>query len=390
MKTRRLASVIFTILLTALMAKAEIITIQPSPESEQKSTKSFNVSKGGKLYINVNPGQIKISAWDKNEVVVKVRGLEEDELENVEMNLRGNTVTVKYNPEWGWGEDAEFMVTVPSQFNIEAKTSGGDVDINSNILGDVEVSTMGGEVSVKDVKGKAKLSTQGGDVKVGNVNGSLSLNTMGGEIKVGDINGVYAKVNTMGGDIKIGKVSSGIDAVTYGGDIGISGIGGDAELETMGGNIYVYDVKGKVKMETKGGNLRVINGSGSIKAVTYAGEIELHGISGSVDAKTMAGNITAEINPAAGSKSQLYTQNGEIELVLPANAKADVTAEIRTWGNWKYMKDTYDIDSDFQPKEYSDGKKENKIRGVYSINGGGGKIELKATNGSINIKKGTK
>ena len=97
---------------------------------------SFTVNKGGKLYINVNPGEIKISAWDKNEVVVKVSGLEEDEMENVEMSFRNNTVTVKYNPEWGWGEDAEFKITIPSQFNIEAKTSGGDVKIDADIIGD--------------------------------------------------------------------------------------------------------------------------------------------------------------------------------------------------------------------------------------------------------------
>jgi len=183
MKTWRLTSAVIFMLITVFTAKAGIISTQSSYDSEQERTKSFNVSKGGKLYINVNPGQIKISAWDKNEVVVKVRGLEEDELENVSMTMSGNTVTVKYNPEWGWGEDAGFIVTVPSQFNIEAKTSGGDVDINSDISGDVEVSTMGGEISVKYIKGKTKLSTQGGDVKVGNVYGSLSLNTMGGEYK---------------------------------------------------------------------------------------------------------------------------------------------------------------------------------------------------------------
>ena len=59
----------------------------------------------------------------------------------------------------------------------------------------------------------------------------------------------------------------------------------------------------------------------------------------------MAGNISVEINPAAGTKSQLYTQNGQIELVLPGSAKAEVEAEIRTWGNWKYMKDAYEIES---------------------------------------------
>lgn len=376
--------------MAVITANAENIKIHLSSDSEQGGTKSFNVNKGGKLYINVNPGNIKISTWDRNVVTIKVRGLEEEELENVEMELSGNTVIVKYNPEWGWGEDAEFIASMPVQFNVEAKTSGGEVDINSGVTGDVDISTMGGDVSVKNIKGKAKLNTQGGDVKVGNIDGNLSLQTMGGDIKVGDISGEYAKLTTMGGDITVGKVSSGIEAVTYGGDVRISGIGGKAEIETMGGNIELQNVKGKVLMDTKGGNLSVRNATGSIKATTYAGEIYLQGISGSVEAKTMSGNISAEINPAAGTKSQLYTQNGEIELTIPSGAKADIIAEIRAWGNWKYMKDAYEIDSDFQPKENSDDEKDKKIRKVYSINGGGGRIDLKSTNGGINIYDGRK
>ncbi len=374
-----------------LLAACALFTFTNAAEKindyQQERTKSFNVNKGGKLYINVNPGEIKITTWEKNEVVVKVRGLEDDEIDNVEMELKGNTVYVKYSPEWGWGDDAEFMITVPLQFNVEAKTSGGDVKLNSNITGDVEISSMGGDVSASDIKGQARLSTQGGDVKVGNIFGSLNLNTMGGDIRVGDIKGDYAKVSTMGGDINIGKVSSGIGATTYGGDITIIGIGGNADIETMGGNIDLKDIKGNVKLETKGGNLSVKNASGSIKATTYAGEIELFGITGSIDARTMSGNITAEVNPSSGSSSKLFSQNGEVDLYLPSGAKADIEAEIKTWGNWKYMKDTYSIESDFPAKE-SSSKREKGIEKFYSVNGGGAKIKITTTNGNININKG--
>jgi DUF4097 and DUF4098 domain-containing protein YvlB len=390
MKTRRLTTVLLLVLFSALLINTNAETKKSFSNPEQERTKTFNVSSGGKLYINVNPGNIKISAWDKNEVVVKVRGLENDELDNVEMELKGNTVSVVYNPEWGWGDDAEFVIAIPEQFNIEAKTSGGDVGISSNISGNVEISTMGGDISTRDVKGKAKLSTQGGDVKVGNIAGSLSLNTMGGDIKVGDVKGEFAKVSTMGGDITIGKVSSGIGATTYGGDISVSGVGGNADLQTMGGNIEIKDVNGKVQLDTKGGNISVKNANGSIKAVTYAGEIELIGISGSVEAKTMSGNINAEINPAAGSQSRLFSQSGEVELTVPSNAKVDIDAEIKSWGNAKYMKDTYSITSDFPEKESGDNNSKRSIKRSYSLNGGGSKISVTTTNGNIRINKAAK
>ena len=389
MKTRRLFTSISIILFAFMFSNINAAAIKKSNYPQGESTKSFTVSKGGKLYINVNPGDIKISAWDKNEVVVKVRGVEENELKNVSMTLDNNTVTVKYNPEWGWSDDAEFVVTVPAQFNIEAKTSGGDVKISSDITGDVEISSMGGDISVNNVKGKARLSTQGGDVSTGNISGSLSLNTMGGDVKVGDISGDNAKVTTMGGEISIGKVSSGIGAVTYGGDIKIDGIGGDAEIETMGGNIDLKDVKGKVKIETKGGNLSVKNCTGALRANTYGGEIELYGISGSVDANSMSGDIYVELNPSAGSKSRISTMNGEIELRLPSNAKADISAEIKGYGNWRDVKEEYKIESDFQSKS-SAGEKDRRITGEYTVNGGGATIILKTTNGDIKIKKSNK
>ena len=389
MKKGKLFASISIILLAFVFSNINATDLQKSNDPQGESTKSFTVSKGGKLYVNVNPGDIKISTWDKNEVVVKVRGVEESELKNVSMTLSNNTVTVKYNPEWGWSDDVEFMFNIPVQFNVEAKTSGGDVKISSSITGEVEISSMGGDVSVQNVNGKATLSTQGGDVNTGNISGSLSLKTMGGDVKVGNVSGDYAKVTTMGGEITIGKVSSGINAVTYGGDIKIDGIGGDADIETMGGDISLKDIKGKVTMETKGGSITVKNCIGSLKANTYGGELDLRGISGSVDANSMSGDVYVEMNPSSGSKSRISTMNGEIELRLPSNAKADISAEIKGYGNWKYMKDEYSIDSDF-PAKASTGESGKKITGEYTVNGGGATIILKSTNGSIKIKKSNK
>lgn len=372
-----------------LITAASIITFGKATKSDDvqsnEGTKSFVVNKGGKLVVNVNPGEIKISTWEKNEVLIKVSGLDKDELKKVEMNLNGNTVTLKYNSDWGWGDDAEYKITVPSQFNIDAKTYGGDVELTSDITGDVELISNGGDLTTKNINGKAKLTTQGGDVKTGNVSGSLYLNTMGGDIKVGDIKGGPNTVSTMGGDIRIGKVSADLDAITYGGDINVNGTAGKVSLETMGGNISVVDANGKLMMDTKGGSLLVKNGSGSVKGVTYGGAIELINLSGSVDVKTIAGSISAVLNPSVDSKIQLVSQIGEIELSLSPSVKANVDAEIRAWGNWEYLKDLYKIESDFPS---TDGKQSSskKQERSFTINGGGAKIILKTNNGSIKIK----
>jgi len=388
MKTKTLFTfVLISFFFATINLHAEILNKVSSLGLEQERTKSFNVSKGGKLVVNVNPGEIKINTWEKNEVVVKIRGLEEDELNNVTMNQSGNTVSIRYKPDWGWGNDAEFIFSIPSQYNIEVKTSGGDISINSDITGEVDLNTMGGEIVAKNIKGNSKLNTQGGDILLGNIDGNLNVNTMGGDIKIGDVKGESTRLNTMGGDIRIGVAKSELKATTFGGNIEINGVGGNADVNTMGGNIQVQNVEGNVKLDTKGGNVRARNVKGSVSAVTFAGQIDLTNITGSVDAKTMSGSITVDINPAQNTKSRITTQNGEIEIILPSTAKAEIEAEIRTWGNWGIVRDSYNIKSDFKANDSSDSENDKRVKKLYIINGGGGKIEAKATNGNISIRK---
>ena len=220
--------------------------------SGEESTKSFSVDKGGKLVVNVNPGDIVVSTSSKNEVTIRIRGLDRDDLNDVEMKQSGNAVYVTYNSDWG--SDGEFYINVPSQFNVELKTTAGDIKVTGNLYGDAYINTQGGDIKTQNIKGKAKINTQGGDVTLGDIDGSLYVNTMGGEIRIGSIRGDYADVNTMGGEIHIKDVSSGIKAKTMGGDITLGNIGGDATVTTFGGNITLDKVSGSATMETYGGN----------------------------------------------------------------------------------------------------------------------------------------
>lgn len=378
MKTKNIYLAIITVLLVNIVSYSY---------ENGDFTKSFKVNKGGKLSININSGNINLTPWEKNEVYVKVDNVDKDQIKDIEVYLEGNNVYVKYNSQWGWGEEIELYVSFPSQFSVESKSTGGNINVKGNVVGNIELNTMGGDVTLKNVKGKVRVSTQGGDLRVGNIEGGLLLSTMGGDINIGDVIGEIAKVSTMGGDIKISKALSGIEAVTYGGEITAKVLGGESQLKTMGGSIEVDNVNGKVFMQTMGGNLVVQNGSGLIDASTNAGDIVLHNITGSVNARATSGNVTIDISPSSGSSSYINANMGKIEINLLPNAKATIEAEIRVRGNWKFMKDDYQIRSEFEAKSYSADDKERKIKAVYDINGGGGKINASSNNENITIKK---
>lgn len=350
-------------------------------------TQSFKVSKGGTLLVDVNPGDITIRTWDKLEVFVKVSGLDENELRNLELAQDGNTVKITYSSSWGWSSDANFEISIPAEFNLSLETTGGDVDVKNNLNGDVSVKTAGGDVDFKNVKGEIEIHTAGGDIKIGDATGKCQLKTMGGDITVGVLSGKEAKVSTMGGDISIVSSSSTLDVNTYGGDINIGDVGGDATVTTYGGDINLKKIAGSASLNTFGGDIRLDGANGKVKADTKGGSIVLKNVTGSVNAKSAGGDISIDLTPSGNAKSTIQTAHGEITLYLPASAKASISAEIRLRGWWDEVKDGYNIESDFAAVSTDENEDKKSIRKKFKVNGGGQEIELSTVNSSIKILK---
>lgn len=357
-------------------------------QDRNRKTQSFQVSKDGELEIYTNPGEITIDTWDKNELVVKMRGEdEESDMRDVRVDQRGNRIYVKYDAHWGWSSGIDFNITIPKDFNITVTTTGGDIEFRDDVNGRINVSTQAGDITMASVTGDATLNTQGGDIRLRDVGGSLDLNTQGGDIRIGKISGRKARINTMGGDIDIESIGSDAKVQTYGGEIRVGDIAGNADVVTYGGDIELGNVGGSVNMETYGGNLSLKSANGDVEASTYAGDIDLKNIRGSIRAKTNSGSISAELIPTGKNKSLLKTSNGEVTLYLPENVKADIDASIRIRGWWREMRDDFRIRSDFEGTTNKFDEDEKEITARYKINGGGEQITISTFNSNIRIIK---
>jgi DUF4097 and DUF4098 domain-containing protein YvlB len=353
------------------------------------TTKTFDVKKGGDLVVEIKRigADIKVETWNKNEVAVKVEGISGDDLEWLEMEKDGNTVTVYFEPGNGWRRhrSARFYINVPSEFNIDVGTSGGDVDVVGSMKGTVVATTAGGDVEIDDVKGEVTLKTAGGDVTAGDVDGDAKLKTSGGDVEVGDVTGELVAA-TAGGDIEAGEVGGDLEAATAGGDIICKDVGGEAEAKTAGGDIELGVVKGGISARTAGGDIEVLGATGRVVAKTAGGDVELASVKGQVDAETAGGDISVELDPTNAGKSTIETNGGNIALYLPAGAKATVEAYIRLRSrDWDDDEDRYDVRSDFKAESHD--KDDRAIRARYVINGGGKVIKLETTNGNIEIRK---
>ncbi len=352
----------------------------------QERTKSFNANKGGTLNVNVNPGTIIIIPWDKDEVLIKAKGIDEDELENLEMSSAKNSVTVNFEADWGDSE-AEFYINVPTKYNLQLVSSGGEIVVRGNIEGDINIKTAGGEITTKNIKGNIVANTAGGEIKIGDIEGSININTQGGDINIGFAKGNLVKAVTAGGDIKLTNASGGAKLKTSGGDIVVGDLGGQSEIFTSGGNIRIGNVNGGIKMETSGGDIKLKSAKGVVSARTSGGNLIFDKVIGSISAKTSAGDISIYLEPSANSDNLLSTSAGNIELKLPSSAKADIDAIVRIHGSLKYRRAEDNISSDFQAKTKVEDDNENELRATYKVNGGGSRIILRTSESNIRIKK---
>jgi hypothetical protein len=358
---------------------------------ESGRAKSFAVGKGGTLEVSTSVGDIRIVPWDKNEAYIQVEGLEDEELDHVQMTQTGSVVRVVYRSKWSsWSGSVQFIINVPSKFNLDLSTSGGDLTVEGSLTGKVEGMTSGGSISLGTVAGgPVEMTTSGGDITAKNLEGESFLKTAGGDIHVLSASGPLT-VNTSGGDIKIESASKSLDAKTSGGDIVIGNVGGEAKVSTSGGDIEVGKVSGQASLNTAGGDIVLKGASGRVTAKTSGGDVQLFDITGSVKASSSGGSVEARLIPAGNGNSRLSSSGGPIRLYVSEKARATIEATIKTDGWMGFSRrhgSHYVVRSEFPKDSYETDNESGEIQAVYKIGGGGDLIELSTSDSDIEIYK---
>lgn len=343
--------------------------------------RTFKVSKQNTLDAAVNHGNINIFTWNKDEVKIHAKNIDSDELGKLIIEQKGSVVSVEFK-----GRDSERFnldIWVPSQFNLNTATGGGNIKINDNISGKVSVSSAGGNITTSKIIGAVELSTAGGNITCSDIDGDIDASSGGGDIKLTGVTGLI-DVSTAGGNITIGKAGKSADISTAGGNINVSDVGGNADISTAGGNISVGYVNGTADISSGGGNINVSGSKGRVEVSTGGGNVNLKNIGGGVDATTGAGKINVELTTDFKQSSSISTAAGDIILTVPENIRATIIATVSA----VFMdKSGNHIKSDFSGLEYETegGKKGGTAK--LMLNGGGPTIELETNLGKIEIKK---
>lgn len=150
----------------------------------------------------------------------------------------------------------------------------------------------------------------------------------------------------------------------------------DAELiaNSHNGGIEVRDIGGEARVETHNGSIKIDGVDGPLEANSNNGTINARNIKGAVRAETTNGSIKAEITTdTLDDDVVMSTTNGSVELRLEPGVSASVYARTRNGS----------VSSDF-----AGGSQDRRKRTLdQDINGGGPRIEIESTNGSIRIRE---
>jgi DUF4097 and DUF4098 domain-containing protein YvlB len=201
-------------------------------------------------------------------------------------------------------------------------------------------------------------------------NFNADLDTSGGDISANGLTG-NIKVDTSGGDLTFGQIHGDIHADTSGGNIIAKDCDGSTSLDTSGGRIEVTGGRGKLNADTSGGNVTVLNRVGDAKVESSGGKLRLGNISGNLNAETSGGSVSAILPSPVTGDVRLETSGGSITVVTPANAALTIDAETSAGS----------VRSDLPITRSS--ADNDSLKGT--LNGGGTKLVLRSSAGSIEI-----
>lgn len=259
------------------------IAANASANITRTRVEDFSVQPGAHVQVKISGGPIDVRVGAAGKVHIELiavanvdSGKEIDGLIAKAQSIieqQGQQIRVVVHDEnhgsWSWwhgdnGVHFRVNVTVPPAVDLDLDTSGGPIDVDGDVQGEVRVNTSGGPISVSGATGKLDLDTSGGGITVDRVSRQLHADTSGGSISVGYVgpDAVDINADTSGGNISIGLDPAG----NY-----------DVDADTSGGNVSIRDLQfDATKKDRTHAQGRINHGGSRVRASTSGGNVDIY------------------------------------------------------------------------------------------------------------------
>jgi len=184
-----------------------------------RTDQTVPVSRGTRLAIDNETGEVVIHAWDKDAVRVQARhgGRAHVNIRNVNSVVSLSTDGVK-----GPAGSVDYDITAPAWMPVRVEGPFSDVTIDG-LQNDVSIETVRGDILLKDGSGSITAATIEGEIVVEGGRGKMELSTVNQGIRVTGASGKIT-AETTNGSIAFSRIeSSAVDAATLNGNINYDG-----------------------------------------------------------------------------------------------------------------------------------------------------------------------
>ncbi|MEM6453861.1 MAG: DUF4097 family beta strand repeat-containing protein [Acidobacteriota bacterium] len=153
--------------------------------------------------------------------------------------------------------------------------------------------------------------------------------------------------------------------------------GAAVDATSTNGAVVISDLDGAAKLRSTNGSIKVDGLGGTLDAGTTNGSITAYGVRSTASASTTNGSIKVEITGGSlDGDAELRTTNGSVTLMLAADTRATIEARTRN-GRVRTTNLTMPSDAVVEKRSMA-----------FDHNGGGPRISLRTTNGSIRVGEG--
>ena len=160
------------------------------------------LSRNGAVEIRLHSGEIIVTGWSRNEVKVRATS----ERGQLRLEASPSHIEIGAHNIRGRLGDTQVEVSVPEGTRLTVSAHSSNVSVRG-VKGEVEVTTMNGDVVIDDASSRVGFESVSGDVQISRVQGDLRGEAMSGEIDVTDVTG-DVEIETVSGDLTLRNVRS--------------------------------------------------------------------------------------------------------------------------------------------------------------------------------------
>ena len=117
----------FVIVMAVTFTACGSMSLSSNDDLQLIKEKSFNISSGKNLLVDISSGDVKVTYWDKAEVYIKVFG-NENAMEKMNFTMEATDEMVKVTGKkkssissWFSNVNVEIEIKVPAKFNLDIK-----------------------------------------------------------------------------------------------------------------------------------------------------------------------------------------------------------------------------------------------------------------------------